>query len=50
MCTEHLYLVPLLVLREDFLGYLGMVLADKAACGLYNGLGGAVILLQLEQF
>ena len=27
-----------------------MVLADKTACGLYYGLGGAVVLLQFEQF
>ena len=50
MCAQHLYLVTLLVFREHLLRYLRMVLADKAACCLNYGLGGAVVLFQFEQF
>ena len=50
MCAQHLYLVTLLILREDLLGYLGVVLADQASRCLDNGLCGAVVLLQLEEF
>ena len=50
MRAQNLYLVTLFVLREYFLGNLGVVLADKTAGRLDYGLGGAVVLLQLEQF
>ena len=50
MGAQNLYLVALFILREDFLGNLGVVLADECTCRLYNCLGGAVVLLQLEEF
>ena len=50
MGAKHLDLVTLFILREYFLGNLGMVLAYQTAGRLDYGLRGTVVLLQFEQF
>ena len=46
---EHLDEPPLVVAAEYLLGYLAAVVLYEAAGSIHDGLGGAVVLLQLEE-